>query len=126
MALLQIWTVGYNAELPIFMGFSALGRVAELADALDLGSSGVTRAGSIPVSPTRTHSDSRVLGPDAFFIGFQVASCLGVLAGSAPVSASNEMDSVEFGVNFWAAGGVRATSGGCYRFCNWAMLSGVQ
>ena len=44
------------------MGFSALGRVAELADALDLGSSGVTRAGSIPVSPT----EQLIEGSDRF------------------------------------------------------------
>ncbi len=68
------------------MGFSALGRVAELADALDLGSSGVTRAGSIPVSPT----EQLIEGSDrfgdglglCFFLSMRLvyASCLCVLS----------------------------------------------
>ena len=82
------------------MGFSALGRVAELADALDLGSSGVTRAGSIPVSPT----EQLIEGSDrfgdglglCFFLSMRLvyASCLCVLSmrlvvsGLYPVLAS--------------------------------------
>ena len=42
--------------------------MAELADALDLGSSGVTRAGSIPVSPTKTHLFPIYFGLVRFFM----------------------------------------------------------
>jgi hypothetical protein len=42
------------------------GDVAELADALDLGSSGATRAGSIPVVPINRHSTNEAeSGPQA-------------------------------------------------------------
>ena len=69
------------------MGFSALGRVAELADALDLGSSGVTRAGSIPVSPT----EQVIEGPDRFGDGLGLCFFLSMrlaVSGLYPVLAS--------------------------------------
>ena len=75
--------------------------MAELVDALDLGSSGVTRAGSIPVSPT---SGFPVYQESRLSIGFPVVPCLGVLAGSASDLASNEMIASDLASTFGPLG----------------------
>ena len=65
--ILEIHPFTTNHFYPYFLkGQSTHARVAELADALDLGSSGETRAGSSPVS--RTGKDLRRIDVSPFLL----------------------------------------------------------